>query len=67
MEIAAKAAGVDLVHVSIYSVRPDVEARLRGTGGTLEGTAEVMPALLASMLRIAGCWDNRGSPPMRSI
>jgi MoaA/NifB/PqqE/SkfB family radical SAM enzyme len=29
-------AGVDLVHVSIYSVRPDVEARLRGTGGTLE-------------------------------
>ncbi len=28
-------AGVDLVHVSIYSVRPEVEARLRGTEGTL--------------------------------
>jgi MoaA/NifB/PqqE/SkfB family radical SAM enzyme len=28
-------AGVALVHVSIYSVRPAVEARLRGTEGTL--------------------------------
>lgn len=28
-------AGVRLVHVSIYSVRPDVEARLRGTEDTL--------------------------------
>ena len=29
-------AGLSLVHVSIYSVRPDVEARLRGVEGTLE-------------------------------
>ncbi len=28
-------AGVALAHVSIYSVRPDVEARLRGTADTL--------------------------------
>jgi MoaA/NifB/PqqE/SkfB family radical SAM enzyme len=30
------AAGLKLVHVSVYSVRPDVEARLRGTPDTLE-------------------------------
>jgi MoaA/NifB/PqqE/SkfB family radical SAM enzyme len=29
-------AGLSLVHVSIYSVRPEVEARLRGVAGTLE-------------------------------
>lgn len=29
-------AGLQLVHVSVYSVRPDVEARLRGMPGTLE-------------------------------
>jgi len=29
-------AGLKLVHVSIYSVRPEVEARLRGLPGTLE-------------------------------
>jgi len=29
-------AGLQLAHVSVYSVRPDVEARLRGTEGTLE-------------------------------
>lgn len=28
-------AGLQLVHVSVYSVRPEVEERLRGTGGTL--------------------------------
>ncbi len=28
-------AGLDLVHVSIYSVRPEVERRLRGAEGTL--------------------------------
>jgi MoaA/NifB/PqqE/SkfB family radical SAM enzyme len=28
-------AGLKLVHVSVYSVRPEVEARLRGTEGTL--------------------------------
>jgi MoaA/NifB/PqqE/SkfB family radical SAM enzyme len=29
-------AGLSLVHVSIYSVRPEIEERLRGVGGTLE-------------------------------
>ncbi len=29
-------AGLQLVHVSIYSVRPDVEARLRGVEGSLD-------------------------------
>jgi MoaA/NifB/PqqE/SkfB family radical SAM enzyme len=29
-------AGLKIVHVSVYSVRPDVEERLRGTAGTLE-------------------------------
>jgi len=29
-------AGLQLVHVSVYSNRPDVEERLRGTPGTLE-------------------------------
>lgn len=29
-------AGLQLVHVSVYSVRPEVEARLRGMEGTLE-------------------------------
>jgi MoaA/NifB/PqqE/SkfB family radical SAM enzyme len=30
------AAGLKLVHVSVYSLRPEVEARLRGATGTLE-------------------------------
>ncbi len=29
-------AGLRLVHVSVYSVRPHIEAQLRGTAGTLE-------------------------------
>ncbi len=29
-------AGLQLVHVSVYSVRPDIEAKLRSTEGTLE-------------------------------
>lgn len=29
-------AGLKIAHVSVYSVRPDIEARLRGTTGTLE-------------------------------
>ena len=29
-------AGLKIVHVSVYSVRPDIEERLRGTAGTLE-------------------------------
>ena len=37
-EFAARLAeaGLDLVHVSIYSVRPEVEASLRGMPGTLD-------------------------------
>ncbi len=30
------AAGLQLAHISVYSVRPEVEAELRGTEGTLE-------------------------------
>lgn len=30
------AAGLKLVHVSVYSLRPEIEERLRGTPGTLE-------------------------------
>jgi len=33
---AVAEAGVELVHVSVYSVRPEIEAQLRGTEGTLE-------------------------------
>lgn len=29
-------AGLQIVHVSVYSVRPEIEARLRGVAGTLE-------------------------------
>ena len=32
---AMASAGLKLVHVSVYSVRPEVEARLRGSEGTL--------------------------------
>lgn len=35
-------AGLDLVHVSIYSVRPEVEARLRGTPSTLKLALEAI-------------------------
>lgn len=38
------AAGVDLVHVSIYSVRPEVEARLRGAEGTLSRALQALQA-----------------------
>jgi len=33
---AVAEAGVKLVHVSVYSVRPEIEEKLRGTPGTLE-------------------------------
>ncbi len=33
---AMAAAGLQIVHVSVYSVRPEVEARLRGSEGTLD-------------------------------
>jgi len=33
---AMAAAGLQIVHVSVYSVRPEVEARLRGCEGTLD-------------------------------
>ncbi|MCS6900758.1 MAG: radical SAM protein, partial [Myxococcales bacterium] len=35
-------AGLKLVHVSVYSVRPEVEARLRGATGTLERAYEAV-------------------------
>jgi MoaA/NifB/PqqE/SkfB family radical SAM enzyme len=35
-------AGVALVHVSIYSVRPEVEAKLRGAEGTLSRALEAL-------------------------
>jgi MoaA/NifB/PqqE/SkfB family radical SAM enzyme len=37
-------AGLQLVHVSIYSVHPDVEERLRGTPGTLERAYDAIAA-----------------------
>ncbi len=37
-------AGVSLVHVSIYSVRPEVEAALRGAEGTLERALRALQA-----------------------
>jgi len=41
-------AGLRVVHVSIYSVRPDVEARLRGQEGTL-------PAAFAAIANAHAC------------
>ncbi len=35
-------AGLKLVHISIYSVRPEIEARLRGVEGTLERAFEAL-------------------------
>ncbi|MEM9192849.1 MAG: radical SAM protein [Myxococcota bacterium] len=35
-------AGLQLVHVSIYSVKPEVEARLRGKAGTLERARQAL-------------------------
>lgn len=37
-------AGLELVHVSVYSVRPEVEAQLRGMEGTLESAFGAMDA-----------------------
>lgn len=37
-------AGLRLTHVSIYSVRPDIEARLRGTEGTLQRAFSALDA-----------------------
>ncbi len=37
-------AGLQLVHVSVYSVRPEVEAQLRGVEGTLESAFGAMDA-----------------------
>ena len=39
---ALAAAGVGRVHVSIYSVDPEVEARLRGAAGTLERALQAL-------------------------
>ncbi|MBI3200584.1 MAG: radical SAM protein [Myxococcales bacterium] len=46
------AAGVELVHVSVYSVRPEVEARLRGVSGTLERAFAALDSAHAAGLEL---------------
>lgn len=54
------AAGVSLVHVSIYSVRPEVEARLRGMEGTLPRALAALDAAHDAGLRLnVNCVINR--------
>ncbi|HJL05090.1 MAG TPA: radical SAM protein [Polyangiaceae bacterium LLY-WYZ-15_(1-7)] len=45
-------AGLQLAHVSIYSVRPEVEARLRGTEGTLEKAFGALDAAHAAGIEL---------------
>jgi len=53
-------AGVALVHVSIYSVRPAIEARLRGTEGTLERALAALQAAHDAGLELnVNCVINR--------
>jgi len=53
-------AGVSLVHVSIYSVRPEVEARLRGAEGTLERALGALEAAHDAGLELnVNCVINR--------
>jgi MoaA/NifB/PqqE/SkfB family radical SAM enzyme len=53
-------AGVELVHVSVYSVRPEVEARLRGLSGTLERAFAALHACAAAGLELnVNCVINR--------
>jgi len=54
------AAGVALVHVSIYSVRPEVEARLRGAEGTLPRALQALHAAHDAGLQLnVNCVINR--------
>lgn len=53
-------AGLDLVHVSIYSVRAEVEARLRGTPGTLRLALAAIENAHASGIEVnVNCVINR--------
>ncbi|MCC6214628.1 MAG: radical SAM protein [Polyangiaceae bacterium] len=45
-------AGLQLVHVSIYSVRPEVEAQLRGSEGTLARALGAMDAAHAAGIEV---------------
>ena len=55
-------SGVELVHVSIYSVRPEVEARLRGLPGTLDRAFAALDSAHAAGITInvnsVVCRDN---------
>jgi MoaA/NifB/PqqE/SkfB family radical SAM enzyme len=54
------AAGVSLVHVSIYSVVPAVEARLRGVAGTLDAALAALDAAHGAGLEVnVNCVINR--------
>ena len=54
------AAGLRLVHVSIYSVRPEVEARLRGAEGTLGRAFAALDAAHAAGIEVnVNCVINR--------
>ncbi len=53
-------AGLDLVHVSIYSTRPDVEARLRGVEGTLDLAHAALDSAHAAGIEVnVNCVINR--------
>ncbi len=57
---ALAAAGVRLAHVSIYSVRPAVEARLRGHDGTLATALAALDSAHAAGLEVnVNCVINR--------
>ena len=57
---ALAAAGVRLAHVSIYSVRPEVEARLRGHAGTLTTALAALDSAHAAGLEVnVNCVINR--------
>jgi MoaA/NifB/PqqE/SkfB family radical SAM enzyme len=45
-------AGLSLVHVSIYSVRPEVEQALRGIGGTVERAFSAIEAAHAAGIEV---------------
>jgi len=54
------AAGLRLVHVSIYSVRPEIEARLRGLEGTLPRAFAALDAAAAAGIEVnVNCVINR--------
>jgi len=54
------AAGLRLVHVSIYSGRPEIEARLRGVEGTLPRALAALDAAAAAGIEVnVNCVINR--------